>query len=579
MKFRIKVVIPVAFAALSSWFWIVLSPGALAFLETTQYFPLTMARFGHALSWPGGFAEWLSGFFVQFFTCPVLAGLTVTAFLCAIQFLSWKVTGTFARQGDEVSYPLSFIPSFCAWAFLCVLGSMFTSIVAIAITLGAYLLSARLKKSPFLVHVSLTVLLYHLCGPVSVLYLFLAFEKAALEVDKAGIAAVAAASLAWAAMPFVWSHLSQYPLRELFLGIDYFNQPGRYPSTLVVLAVSVAAVSLVSPFTGILGESGTLRRVVSWTLALLVFAGGWFYVTRNCDPLRERVLQYDRLCLERDWDAVEAKGREFTPVSLPEISAVNLALAKKGKLLDEMFSFPQPGATGLFPDYAMGYLMALTAGEAVYHAGLLNVARHYAFEEYESYPNYHESARHIKRLAEIDMINGNWRLARRYLKALEPTLAYGKWAKSFLESPGTLLDNPEYADLSRFRDESDYLYNDSSDDDKRLALRRIVARDGKRSIASDYLLAYDLLARDLRSFESDVALVDFGGVVPRYVMEAMVLSLDSAGGDVASHPLAGEDAARRYGDYRAALLEGRPGGWIKANFGTSYYYYFSKKTK
>ena len=161
------------------------------------------------------------------------------------------------------------------------------------------------------------------------------------------------------------------------MGIDYLSTPEEYSLTFYVLMASTAVIAFLSMLPRIHGN--IVASVIFGCLSVLVFAGGWTFVVRNCTPNLERIYEYDRLCCSRDWCGILDKAESRPPVSLAEISAVNLAMAKKGVLLSEMFRFLQPGPEALFPDYALGYVVALTAGESVYHSGLLNTARHYAF--------------------------------------------------------------------------------------------------------------------------------------------------------------------------------------------------------
>jgi len=563
-----------AFAALSLWFWIFLSPGILRILETTLFLPYTWAHFAQALSYPGGVAELLSEQFVQFFLYAVPAGIIVTTFLCLLQLLSWQAMATIAGEDKDNLYPFSFLSSFAAWAFLCVFGSMFTAIVALVCALALFLLYEKCTKYRTALLFVFAVLQYWLLGPLSVVFVLFVLCGNLRRKNWPMLACSAFALVLYALMPLIWNELVQYTLKELFIGIDYLNEPGKYTPVFYVLFGSVAVLPFIAAFDFVNIRAKFLDWAVYCLLTAAVFGGGWYFMIRHCNPVYERIFEYDKLCCDQDWDGVLAKGREFRPSSLSEIAAINLALAKSGTLLDKMFTFIQPGPTALFPDYALGYVVTLTSAEAVYHAGMLNTARHYSFEEYESYPNYRTSSRHMKRIAEIDMINGNDRIARRYLKDLSNTLFYSKWANKFLADSCTWKSVPEYAALAPYRYRSEYLYSDSSDDDKREMLRRIVDKNPVRTISSDYLIAYDLLARDLYSLTEDLKRFSFEGQVPVHVQEALVI-LDEVKGDKTFSHLVSDEVRTRYGEFEKALLEGISGGRISNKFGATFWYYLS----
>ena len=569
-----KILLASIFSFISLWFWIVLSPNFLHFHETTLFFPYTWTHLKEALCVPGGPARYVAEFFVQFFLFKVPAGIIVTASFLLLQVLSWKLFRIFKEQESMALYAMSFIVPFCAWIYLCIFGNLFTGIVALCGVL-AVACSYLVKPRSWTAVIITTILLYWLCGPLAGSFVLLLLAYSILKKKDFGKAALAVAI--FAVLPFIWHLCIQYTLKELYLGADYYHEPQHWTLSYFILAFSPLFLCIVI---GLLpsinkGRGATWSFIVS---AVAVFLLGWIGVIKNCNPSYERIFKYDNLALHQDWDGILDKANKVPPRSLAEATSVNLALAMKDRLLTDMFLYPQPGPSGLFPDYASGYVIALTSGESVFRAGLLNTARHYAFEEYESYPNYRVSARHMKRVAEIDLINGRYPTARRFLKDLSHTLFYRKWAKTYLQDPGAVSSDPEYARLLQYRDHSEWLFSDSSDDDKREMLRNIVAKDGKYSVPFEYLLAYDLLARDLFSLRTHLFLAGFNGEVPILVQQAVAM-FDGAFFEVApeEQALVSQSVRDEYNEFRTALLEGKTGNEIKSRFGKTYWYYYSQK--
>jgi len=562
------------FVFISLWFWIMLSPYFLHFHETTLFFPYTWTHLKEALCVPGGPARYIAEFFVQFFLFKVPAGIIVTASFLFLQVLSWKLFRIFKEQESMALYAMSLIVPFCAWIYLCIFGNMFTGIVALCGVLAvtcAFLAKERNWTASFVT----TILLYWICGPLAGIFVILLLTYSIIKKKDFGKAVLAL--VVFAALPFIWHLFIQYTLKELYLGADYYHEPQHWPLSYFILALSPVALCLIIS----LIPSIRKGRGANWAFYLsmiIVFVLGWFSVIKNCNPSYERIFKYDNMALHQDWDGILKKASKVPPRSLAEATSVNLALAMKDRLLDDLFLYPQPGPAGLFPDYASGYVIALTSGESVYRAGLLNTARHYAFEEYESYPNYRVSARHMKRVAEIDLINGRYPTAKRFLKELSHTLFYRKWAKKYLNDPQAISSDPEYARLLQYRDHSEWLYSDSSDDDKREMLRNIVEKDGQYSVPFEYLIAYDLLARDLFSLRTHLFLGKFKGEVPPLVQQAVAM-FDGAFFEVDPHEqaLVSQSVRDEYNEFRTALLEGKTGNEIKSRFGKTYWYYYSQK--
>ena len=60
---------------------------------------------------------------------------------------------------------------------------------------------------------------------------------------------------------------------------------------------------------------------------------------------------------------------------------------------------------------------------------MINDAQRFAFEAMEAIPNFRKSGRCLKRLAETNLINGQYEVAAKYLRILSKTLFYKDWAK------------------------------------------------------------------------------------------------------------------------------------------------------
>ncbi|MGN1211829.1 MAG: DUF6057 family protein [Candidatus Cryptobacteroides sp.] len=549
--------------ALTLWFWGILSPSILQFYESVSYFPLKFQRLAEALSRPGGLAEYLSEFCVQFFRWKFAAASLVTGLLVIIQYLTWHCMK--ARGAKDCLFGLSFIPSFCAWAYLCVFGNLFTGVVSLATVLACMTLWFRYFPDRWLPLALMTVLLYYIAGPVS-LVMPVSVLLSGIRKPLVSLPAI----IVWALIPLVSSAFLMYPLRDLYLGIDYTNVPGNYPLTFFimvfspVLCMTIASLRIPSPH----GKLGGFILVLS---VLLVFAGGWFFVVGNSNPVNERILRYDRLVQEEDWDGITEIAARRSPRTIAEVSAIDLALAMKGRLLEDMLKYPQPGVSALFPDYNLGYVMSLTTDEAMFRAGMLNAARHYAYEKYESYPNYKTGARYLRRLAEIDMINGDCVTAGKYLEALSHTIVHSRWAKGVQDA----FDSGRYSDIAVCRDSSEFLYNDTDDKEKVLILRRLAESGHANSVTLQYLLAFDLLSADMDSFMDDLQFIDVSSGMPSLVRQALAICAMKPEG--VPQPLGQllEEADMQSYLHFMDVAESGDTNLLRKKFGSTYWYYYN----
>ena len=90
----------------------------------------------------------------------------------------------------------------------------------------------------------------------------------------------------------------------------------------------------------------------------------------------------------------------------------------------------QPAGLALFmPVFEEStYMTTQLAGEVWYRLGDMTMAEHASILSMIFSPD-NKSSRMVKRMAEINLINGENEAARKYLKLLSKTLFYSNWAK------------------------------------------------------------------------------------------------------------------------------------------------------
>lgn len=231
----------------------------------------------------------------------------------------------------------------------------------------------------------------------------------------------------------------------------------------------------------------------------LVILGGYM-VAVNTQKSKEDVMAYDYFVRMQQWDKAIARADRESPSSPLSVACLNLSLCKSGMMSDNMFHYYQNGTEGLIPTFARDFTISMITGEIYYHLGFINTAQRFAFESMESLPNYWKSARSVKRLAETNLINGQYKVARKYLSILQNTFFYKAWANyvlSFLEDEEAINKHPEWGTLRKYRTKADFL---DSEKEKDMMLGILLQQDLSHYMAYEYLLAYCLLTKDLDRF-------------------------------------------------------------------------------
>lgn len=129
-------------------------------------------------------------------------------------------------------------------------------------------------------------------------------------------------------------------------------------------------------------------------------------------------LEYDMLARQGCWDEIIQKAETSKPTTSLSLCATNLALGMTNKLLVKGKQFNRYGVAGFLPPFEHDQFLALTLAETYYQLGMVNSAQRLFFESMEGIRNRNKSARCIRRLAETNLINGQYQVAVKYLKML-----------------------------------------------------------------------------------------------------------------------------------------------------------------
>ncbi len=489
------------FAALAAAAWSVRFVGSLSYQEQYQLFLWTPEYFFRSVSLPGGFADWTAEFLTQFNFIPVLGAVIIALLFLLFQRLTWlamKALGT-----SRGWYPLSFVPVMSLWLFQSDPNVMQSLTVALAAAVAAvYALAAYGRKAKRNLRIGIiTAVLavpafYWLFGTAVYIPVLAALTRAAGTkrlpyITSAIFAAVYALALVYAA-----SYFLPYTTGRLLTGLHYYRYPVGVPAMLWV----VMAVTAVLPYL-----SSLLPRTDSAVLGTVLFAalaaGGGTLIAKSFDDTAHELIDYDYLVRTEKWDAIIKKAEKRPATSPMGVSVVNLALSQKGLLLERLFDFYQNGGEGLFPAFARDILSPVSTAEVFFRLGMVNDCERYCFEAMQSIPDYRKSGRLMKRITQCEIANGQYRVARRYLLQLSRTAFYRKWALSALrtiENEKLVAANPTYARLRANREKrSDYLFSENEMDQM---VGLLLMNNRSNRMAYEYLIAYELLQRDLRHF-------------------------------------------------------------------------------
>ena len=432
-------------------------PHHLHYQEQYQLFLFDSTYVWEIVKHPGGVADLLGRFCTQFFLFAWVGAAIIALLLSAVQLLTLRLSIVHSSQFIvHSSYGLSFVPSFLLWLFLLDENALLSGVWAVLLTLLVACVIVRLTEGwmrRILLIVAIPVF-YWIVGPVC--------------------------------FPI--------PIDSLWLGVHYYRYPAAFPWLLWGAAFSAF----------VLWITGTvLRDTISkgnWIIRTVPVILLGFLVWKNANFKAEKVMQYDFMACHQQWNRILETVNAEKPNNQIGVTVQNLALAMRGMLLERMFDYHQNSIHGLLPDVKTDATSPMPTAEAFYQLGMINVAQRTVFEAQEAILDFQKSGRCYKRLAQTNLINGQYEVARKYLMALQKTLFYRDWANETLPLLGNekaIASHPEYGRLRQCAYNEDFYFSDHVTPEM---LESLYYRNTDNRLAFQYLLAYYMLTGDREGY-------------------------------------------------------------------------------
>lgn len=354
------------FAVAVFCFWLFRMPFLMLAREQSQLFLWDTEYLIERLSIPGGLAQWLGEFIVQFFINPIYGACWYAVVFVVVAL----ITSRLFKAKSQYMFLLCFVPSIALWYLACDPDIPMTPIVAVLLTM---LMMALLPKKPLAGIITSAILIpvgYWLLGPAIGLLAIYSLHWLGSDMPKLKVSVSAIALIVLLGM-CIWtsSWLSPYPLRQLARGVDYYWEGNK---------------------------AGTYEE-----------------------------MEYDMLIRQQNWTAIAGKYDMKSSESLAvrnsaQLAFYNLQRTSKVDLLEHMILSGQT-----LKSISSAFLMS----EVGLQIGMINVSQRSAFEAMEAIPNHNKSARALRRLVETNIVTRNYEVALKYIAILEKTTFYRSWAQ------------------------------------------------------------------------------------------------------------------------------------------------------
>ena len=379
------------FAVAVFCFWMFELPFLMAAREQVQLFLWNSDYLMERLAVPGGLAQYLGEFIVQFFVKNVYGALWYVVLLVAVQLLTWQLMRSKQRTAKSSwIYLLSFIPSVILWYLACNPKIPMTPMVAVLLTLVLMNLLPKHQKACRIAAFAMIPIGYWLLGPAVVLLaLYLLFTRGSnvmLRIAPLILLVFCVVGSSW---------LTPYPLKQIARGVDYYWEKETM---------------------------GTFEE-----------------------------MEYDMLMRQQRWDEMIEKYHQKGSESLSVNNAVLIVMWQQKRIDQQEVMRRINLDQRALKNIPSAFLMS----EVCMPLGMTNMSQRAAFEAMEAIPNYNKSARALQQLVQTNMITGNPKVALKYLSLLEQTTFYRGWArkmKNMVKQPELMKQHPHFHQLKEIYD-------------------------------------------------------------------------------------------------------------------------------
>ena len=472
------------------------------------------------LSQPGGFLHYLATFFTAFYRFEVLGAVLLSLILQLVVWFSMLI------GRESAAKPVYFL-SFLAGAGLAFLHSHYqfqlvNSLGILSQLIWFYVAIHFFKGKWIWLAIFLFPVWYFLTGGFSWLFLlmfglFLTTGTWKTRWIQLTVLLVAASLSFFVAKEFLFYETSEtllkYPFSEMNAGMQ--------TKEFAVLALIVGFFPLLfklkvhhSKFNNT--KRISLKQFVPFIL-ILVLAGA---LSQRIDKKNSHFYHVEKLFYERKFDEIIAFNKTFPTTNKLTLFLNNVALAETGQLTERMFEFPQSadGETLFLKWETIGEVLR-RGGHFYYTVGLVNEAHRWAYE-YMVMRGYTPEG--LKMLIKTELINGNYKVAAKYIEILSRSLFYRNDSREFeklLNDDEAVSRHPELGLKKQLKPKSDFFVLSETPAANLVLLLEV---DSANFFAIEFQLAWLLLQKDVQAVAAHLPLLEKAGYnhIPRHIDEA-----------------------------------------------------------
>ncbi len=558
--------------------------GYLLFFQEQQSLLVFSAPFLHDfLLKPGGLLDLTGKFLTQFYKNDLTGSILLAAVLTLPGIILFQINRRLIP--DKVLSPLLILIPSC---LLMVMQAHYyhTMVYNLGfLMILFYFLFSIYSKKRLNRYISLALypLFYYLAGAYALIFLCLVIiyilfyekgtQKYFLSITLLGVAVITF---------FICKEvLFLQPVRQLIL----FPLPFIDDQTHKLLFYALTGYLILYPVICMIAGKVKLERLnvrlTSFILAMIVFSLTAFTLITRYNAQTARVINLEKLVFEEKWkEAIEYQEKYPSENRIGQYF-YNIALSESGQLCDRLFYGRQDFGTGsLILEWSNEHLN--WGAYSFYSIGLINEAHRWAYEEMVVYGCRPQN---IELLIKTSLINGNYRMAEKYIGILKHTLFYRNQANEYEKLVGdsvSIRSDPELGKKVMILPKDNFFVFLESPQDN---LPLLVESNRSNREAFEYLMAWLLLEKNVELVVSNISMMKEMGYtrIPRHIEEAIMIYYNSQhmfpdlGGLTISN-----ETRMRFDQYFTAYVTARQNPAklrerMQKQFGNTFWYYFHFK--
>ncbi len=472
----------------------------LYYLEQTQLFRFSIDYFHSFTMKPGCLIFYLGEFFTQFFINQVFSAFILALFISFVCFLLYML---YLKAGLK-SVLVSLFPAILLIALhsshLYNIGLTIGIILVLSFVYGFLHIRGRILR--YIYGFVGWMVLYYISGALA-LYgsIFIILCEILFFSEKMGWIAAIGFFIFSVAVPFIGvKYLFFEPFKDAWIYPLPFWGVNRTPMFIVLMVILLVVFFAILVFRKFLKKE-IVEVPVNYKSAIVAcaFAIGAvvFIRSKAYDRKTEIFFGMDHYVQTGEWNKVLNLSQKYQGINQLVLYYTNLALYKTGQMGDHIFDYPQRGTKGLQLEWARDEISPFFGGEIFYHLNYINEANRWAFE---SMVAKGLNPRSLKRLVLTNLINGQYKVALKYLDLLDETLYYNEWAKKYrvyVDNPVKIDQDAELAQKRYFLVKNDFI-------SLNLGLHELLREHPDNRMAFEYLMATFLLNKDIKSFAENI---------------------------------------------------------------------------